>query len=326
MKLLSLVLVLIILLFVGYAVYMFFEPLDIDEVIIEINEGESASSIADKLCRNNVIRSKVWFKVYVMLTESENKLQWGKYSFFEHLSLTEVIDKLKRGEVLLIDVTIPEGLTIRKTCKILASKDLGEYDTFLELCTDSVFVRKLTGFSKPSLEGFLYPETYSFSEYTDERAIITYLVKKFFKETSGLDFVPNDLLDFYDTIVLASIVEKEAMVEDEKIVIADVYLNRIENGYKLQADPTVAYILELQGKRRTKIYYRDLEVDSPYNTYKYKKLPPTPICNPAVSTIKAVLEPADTDYFFFFANNRGRHIFSQTYSQHLSGLKKQRSK
>jgi UPF0755 protein len=305
---------------------MFFEPLDIDEVIIEINEGESANSIADKLCRNNVIRSKVWFKVYVMLTESENKLQWGKYSFFEHLSLTEVIDKLKRGEVLLIDVTIPEGLTIRKTCKILASKDLGEYDTFLELCTDSVFVRKLTGFSKPSLEGFLYPETYSFSEYTDERAIITYLVKKFFKETSGLDFVPNDLLDFYDTIVLASIVEKEAMVEDEKIVIADVYLNRIENGYKLQADPTVAYILELQGKRRTKIYYRDLEVDSPYNTYKYKKLPPTPICNPAVSTIKAVLEPADTDYFFFFANNRGRHIFSQTYSQHLSGLKKQRSK
>jgi UPF0755 protein len=326
MKLVVLLSALIILLLVGYAGFMFFEPIENGGVSITINKGEAAAHIAKKLYNNKVIRSKIWFRVYLMLTDSENELKFGRYLFADSMSLIQVINKLKRGEVLLKDVTIPEGLTIRKTCKILSDENLGDYTKFVSLCSDSLLVKKLTGFSKPSLEGFLYPETYSFSDYDSEEFIISHLVKRFFKETSELDFVPNDVLDFYNTIVLASIVEKEAMRDDEKPLIADVYLNRIESGHKLQADPTVAYILELEGKHRSKIYYRDLEIDSPYNTYKYKDLPPTPICNPSVSAIKAVLEPADTDYFFFFANNKGRHIFSQTYSQHLSGLKKQRSK
>jgi len=118
---------------------------------------------------------------------------------------------------------------------------------------------------------------------------------------------------------MASIIEKEAHYDDEKPTIASVYLNRIEYNMKLQADPTVAYILEQMGRSRKKLYYKDLTIDAPHNTYIYKGLPPTPICSPSITSISGVLYPKETDYFFFFANPRSRrHIFSQTYSQHLS--------
>lgn len=138
-------------------------------------------------------------------------------------------------------------------------------------------------------------------------------------------FIPGTLQDIYEVLILASIVEKEATFDDEKPLIAGVYHNRLRRGMRLQADPTVAYALEQAGiVRRSKIYYRDLQIDSPYNTYRNKGLPPTPICSPSIKSIKAVLNPAETDYLFFFSNNRGRHIFSKTYREHLNGLRKLR--
>jgi len=219
--------------------------------------------------------------------------------------------------VLLNKITIPEGLTAWKTCKLLARKEFGTYQGFLSLCNDSLFAKKLTGFNIPNLEGFLYPETYHFPEKVTEKFILSHIVKEFFNQTAELDFRPNKKLDFYETIILASIVEREAKIEDEKPTIASVYVNRIKYNYKLQADPTVAYVLELQGKHRKKLYYRDLKIDSPYNTYKHLGLPPTPICSPSKSSIAAVLDPADTDFFFFFADGSGRHEFTQTYQQHI---------
>ncbi|MCK5052226.1 MAG: endolytic transglycosylase MltG [Candidatus Cloacimonetes bacterium] len=300
-----------------YATSLVIIPKKINEVLIDISKGESAHSIAAKLYEKNVIHSKRVFYLYVKFTEMDKTLSFGKYHFSGKLSLPDVVEVLELGKVVLRKVTIPEGLTVKKTAKVLSQYGFVDQDKFVTLCNDSLFARKLTGFSVSSLEGFLYPETYHFPYEVSEQYIIKILVQEFFSQTQEFDFIPNRDLDFYETLVLASIVEREARFRDEQPTIASVYLNRIKYNYKLQADPTVAYALELEGKIRKKIYYRDLKIDSPYNTYKNFGLPPSPICSPAISAIQAVLEPAETDFFFFFANGTGRHEFNQTYQQHL---------
>jgi len=301
-----------------YATFLVFLPKSVSEVIIDISKGESAQSIANKLYEKKIIRSKKVFYLYVKFTNIDKTLSCGKYHFSGELSLPGVANILKLGKVVLRKATIPEGLTINKTAKILSQYGFVDYQKFITLCNDSLFARKLTGFSVASLEGFLYPETYYFPYEVSEQYIIQTLVQEFFSQTQDCDFAPNKGLDFYETLVLASIVEREARFRDEQATIASVYLNRIKYNYKLQADPTVAYALELQGKIRKKIYYRDLKIDSPFNTYKNFGLPPSPICSPSISSIEAVLEPAETDYFFFFANGSGRHEFNQTYQQHIN--------
>ncbi|MBN1948205.1 MAG: endolytic transglycosylase MltG [Candidatus Cloacimonetes bacterium] len=319
MKILSFVLILVVLIFIIQGVYLFFQPITLRNMVIEIKEGETASDIAEKLYEKGVITSKAWFHFYTTIAGYTNRLSYGKYLFHGSYSLTEAVQKIISGEVYLRKITIPEGLSIWRTCRRLSHFGFGDYNKFKQIANDSTFAKKVTGFSIPNLEGFLYPETYYFPEDVTEEYIITTMVRRFFLSTSNLDFAPDEKLDFYDTIILASIIEKEAKFDDEKPLIASVYLNRIEYGMKLQADPTVAYILEQLGRTRQKIYYRDLEIDSPFNTYKYSGLPPRPICSPGLSSLEAVLNPVESDYFFFFADgDKGRHIFSQTYSQHLS--------
>jgi UPF0755 protein len=305
---------------IGFSIYLynlFFLPLTVNETIFEVEKGDSALTIAKKLHQHNLIKNKNAFYYYVRLSGQQGDLSYGKYLFKEDINMLEVLKKIREGRVLLQKVTIPEGLPAWRICRLLSERGFGNYQRYVSLYTDSLFAKKVTGFNIPSLEGFLYPETYHLPDEASEEFILTLLVKEFFNQTAELDFKPNELLDFYDTIILASIVEMEARLSAEKPLIASVYLNRLKYSYKLQADPTVAYILELQGKRRSKIYYKDLLIDSPYNTYKYSGLPPTPICSPSHSSIDAVLNPAESDYFFFFADGSGGHTFTRTYEQHL---------
>ncbi len=308
---------LLVMIFTIYFIYLCRSPKTMKETIIKIEKGETARSIAQKLYNKNIIHSKEAFYVYIKVTNSQRELSYGRYLFQGKLSMIDIINLIKSGKVLLHKLTIPEGLPAWKTCKLLAENDFGNYQKFVQLYTDSTFAKKLTGFSIPNLEGFLYPETYFFPEEATEEFILSHLVEEFFKQTSELDFKPNELLNFYETIILASVVEREARLQHEKPTIASVYINRLNNNYKLQADPTVAYVLELQGKTRKKIYYKDLLIDSPYNTYKHYGLPPTPICSPSKTSIEAVLNPADTDFFFFFADGSGGHEFTKTYEQHI---------
>jgi UPF0755 protein len=325
MKSLTFSLIIVVLLFSFLTFYTLAAPMQVKETLIEIKNGESALSIANKLSDNKIIRSKNWFLFYTKMTGSSHHLQQGKYLFNGNYSIMDVISLIKDGKIHLQRVTIPEGLTLRKTFQLLDKKGFGSAKIYHHLSMDTLFIKKLTGFSARSLEGFLYPDTYFFPEEASEEFILQHLTHSFFVQTSDIDFKPHPMLTYYEIIILASIVEKEAKVEDEKPLIASVYLNRLEHGgYKLQADPTVAYFLEEAGKRREKIYYKDLEIDSPYNTYIYYGLPPTPICSPAKSSILAVLNPAESDYLFFFADNRGGHIFSKTYHEHLKGLQELR--
>ena len=327
MKVILSILSLIFLFFLLHTVFILYFPLETEEVIIEIPQGESAKSIANKLYQNGIIRSADWFYFYVRLTQKSKNLSFGKYLFKGKNNLASVVQQINHGKVVLKKVTIPEGYSLRKTIHLLHNKKLGSERIFLECCTDSTLIFDLTGLHILSLEGFLYPETYYFPEEASEKFIVSHLVNSFYKQIENVNFVTDTNLSFYEILILASIVEKEAKKTKEKPRIASVYLNRIKHGgYKLQADPTVAYVLEKQGKRRKKIYFRDLEVDSPYNTYKYEGLPPTPICSPSLSSIKAVLEPEETEYYFFFADQTGGHIFTKTYSEHLKEQKIMRAK
>ncbi|MCF7792837.1 MAG: endolytic transglycosylase MltG [Candidatus Cloacimonetes bacterium] len=308
---------LIIIILGSYLYYLLYSPKQIKETIIEIEKGEPALSIADKLYDKNLIHSREAFYLYIKFTGAQGDLSYGKYLFKGNLNMIDIIKLIQSGKVLLRKITIQEGLPAWKTCKLLSQKGFGDYRTFIKLYSDSTFAKKLTGFNIPNLEGFLYPETYFFPEESSEAFILEHLVKEFFNQTSDLDFKPNKLLNFYETIILASIVEREARLMREKPTIASVYINRLEDNYKLQADPTVAYVLELQGKNRKKIYYKDLLIDSPYNTYKHYGLPPTPICSPSRTSIEAVLNPAETDFYFFFADGTGGHEFTKTYKQHI---------
>jgi UPF0755 protein len=295
-----------------------FAAQDIANKYFRIHPGEPASTISKRLAAEDLIRSEKLFYWYTRLSGSDQYLSYGLYRFDGKLNMQQLLSKIKAGKVQLRKITIPEGLTLEKTVKILHNKDFGKKTELLKLCYDATFAKELTGFDLASLEGFLYPETYHFPEAAAEEYIIQTMVEQHFAQSRDLDFANRADLDYYQVITLASIVEREAQLTNEKPLIASVYLNRLEIDMKLQADPTVAYALEKIGKRRKKIYYKDLKIDSPYNTYLYAGLPPAPICSPSRHAIQAVLEPAETDYFFFFASGGGAHTFSQTYSQHLS--------
>jgi len=300
----------------------FFSPQQLDNKYFRIHRGESAYRISQRLAAADIIRSRSVFYWLTRLSGKAKYLSYGLYHFDGELNSFSILKKIEQGRVQLRRITIPEGLPLQKTFALLSEENFGDYARFDSLSHDPALIKELTGFELNSLEGFIYPETYFFPEEAAERYILETMVNQYFAQTENLDFSGTNKLDYYQTLILASIVEREAKVSDEKSLIASVYLNRLEIDMKLQADPTVAYCLEKIGKKRKKIYYKDLKIDSPYNTYLYKGLPPTPICSPSQSAIVAVLNPDETDYLYFFASGGGKHTFSQTYSQHLSRQRK----
>ncbi len=296
----------------------FLKTKEFNDIYFRIHKGESALSIANRLADENLINSRFAFYWFTRFSGKAKNLDYGLYHFEGKLNSWDILKKIESGQVQLKKITIPEGLNLKQTFLILKNNNLGEFAIFDSLSKNADYIEELTGFDATSLEGFLYPETYFFPENASEKFILKTMVEQHFSQTKDLDFSHSKEMNYYSILTLASIVEREAQFEEEKPIIASVYLNRLDIGMRLQADPTVAYILELNGEKRKKIYYKDLKIDSPYNTYLHKGLPPTPICSPSKSSIKAVLEPKETDYFYFFASGGGRHTFSQTYSQHLS--------
>lgn len=309
--------ILILILFI-FVLSLLYSQKDISKTLVEIEKGSNVSQIASLLQKRGIIDNKTIFYYYLRLTRESHELNYGNYLFDGEYSMIQVIQKIKSGKVVLHKLTIPEGLTKEKTCKLLSKKGFGDYEKYISLCNDAEYARNLTKMEVHNLEGFLYPETYFFPDDVSETFIISHLVESFFKQTENLDLNKNDNNELYEIIILASIVEKEARLEAEKPKIAGVYLNRLAKNHKLQADPTVAYILEQDGKHREKIYYKDLKIDSPFNTYEKHGLPPTPICSPGKKSIEAVINPEKSDLFYFFADGTGGHQFSRTYREHIN--------
>ncbi|MFQ5822745.1 MAG: endolytic transglycosylase MltG [bacterium] len=282
---------------------------------LKIQRGTSFDAILDLMLSNGIIQNKTKIKLAAKILGWRSKLKAGKYEISGKTSSYRLLKTLVDGHVAMEWVTIPEGKNARQIASILKQKVEIDSARFLQLVTDSLYTKKL-GINAPNLEGFLFPETYSFYWQIKSEEIIPVMVNQFKKQfddslrsrTEELGFSVSEL------ITLASIIEGEAVIDSERTLISAVYHNRLKKGMLLQADPTIQYIIEDSPRRLLK---KDLEIDSPYNTYKYSGLPPGPINNPGLASIKASLFPAKVKYLYFVAKKDGSHTFSTTLQEHL---------
>jgi UPF0755 protein len=289
---------------------------------IEIPAGLSARGVLSLLREQNLIANEKLTLVYVVLSGNRKALRAGEYLFDRPMTTHQVINKLVAGEIHLHHFTIPEGLTVAEVASRWEEQGFGKTAEFLDAATNATdLVQDLDGEPKEgvSLEGYLFPETYSFPLHTSPRQAIEAMVGRFRSVLAQLNSdVPSELwpLGVRDTIILASLVEAEAAVDEERPLIASVYLNRLKKKILLQCDPTVIYALEKSNKYEGRLTLNDLKFDSRYNTYRYPGLPPGPIANPGLRALEAATRPASTPYIFFVRTTEGRHTFSENLAAH----------
>jgi len=284
---------------------------------IDIPMGSNVFQIGALLEEKGLIKNRNSFVWYLYLTRQQNSLKAGHYTFGAQFTFTQLLQELKKGRPIIYKVTIPEGYTSAEIGRLLSERGLVNYERFQELLHDRVFLRsQLIDFSPVSGEGYLFPDTYEFAKGAKEEEILSVFFQRFRQVWAEVSSGANlNGLTPEEVVTLASIVEGEAKAAEERPIIAGIFLNRLRRGQLLQSCATVQYAL---GERKQRLLYKDLEIDSPYNTYRYKGLPPTPIGNPGRASLKAALAPADTDYLYFFAKPDGTHVFSRTYREHLN--------
>lgn len=287
------------------------------ERTVTIEPGTNASNILRQLEGEGILRDARLARLYLVHYLKDPPLKAGEYRFDEALHTPSVLGRLIRGEVVTYPLTLIEGLTLWQVVDTIAEAGFGDRDVLMAEVRSGERVLDLDPEAE-NLEGYLYPDTYHFARGTSEREIIDTLVRTFRQRyRQQVEHLLGDWEGTVrDLVTLASIVEREAQVDEERPQIASVYTNRMRIGMPLQADPTVIYALELAGTYDGNIRRPDLRYDSPYNTYVYPGLPPGPICSPAVKSLVATARPAETPYFYFVSRNDGTHVFSRTLAEH----------
>ncbi len=307
----------ILLTLVAVVLWNIFAPLRSHQVVLRIKPGDNAATIAQALKDKRIIRNQELFVILAKLRKSDRQLKAGTYSFGGHLNLIDTIKLLEDGNTEAIRITIVPGFSLYRSLRRIDASGLASYDSLLTRAQDPIFIKQLTGMNITSLEGFMLPETYIFDIRSPVDSLLSIPVREFFKVLKKHDINPQQIPNFYDKLILASIVEKESAHADEREIIAGVYLNRLRIGMRLQSCPTVDYLLEPYGIKRKVLTDSDLSIPSPYNTYLHDGLPPTPICNPSLQAIQAVINPKPNNYLYFVSNREGRNDFSATYQEHL---------
>lgn len=287
--------------------------------IFEVTYGTSLRQVGKELQARGLIRSSFVFEVYVRLNPKKRMVKAGRCQLGPGMNLFQIVKELRRGIPGQIRITVPEGLTVKEVADLFSRKGLAKRERFLALLKDTQFTSGIIGEGwKADPEGHLFPDTYDFSLNVTEEEIIVKMLKRF-NEVFDAEVGQVTPLQKREILTIASIVEKEAKKADERQIIAGIFYNRLRRGYPLQSCATVLYAL---GKHKKRLYYKDLQVESPYNTYRYSGLPPGPIANPGLASIRAAVSPAKVDYLYFVAKPDGSHIFSSTYKQHLLAQRK----
>jgi UPF0755 protein len=286
-------------------------------VVFTVSPGEGFSKINGRLAKMGLISSPKVFHRYCQLKDYLGKFRTGSFEITNGSNLTDVADILIYGKAITITVTIPEGKNIYDIGKILEERKVTSYQEFISLAKDPQFVKSLD-LTGDSVEGYLFPDTYSFPPQTPAALIITTMVRQFKKHFQNMDF-SNSKLSPHEVVILASIVEKETGAPEERPLIAGVFLNRLKKRMRLQSDPTTIY--GSYEKFEGNLSKKDLQIENPYNTYKIPGLPIGPICNPGIKSIEAVLNPEVHGNFYFVSKNDGTHIFSPTYTEHSRAVK-----
>jgi UPF0755 protein len=291
-----------------------------NEVFVEFPRGTTTSQMADRLAEQGVIRYP-WQFMAVRATRPRALLQAGEYRFQEAASAAEVFDRIVRGDIYHLEVTIPEGSNIFDIAGIMESAGVMTGADFLQAAADVSPLKEVAPTAQ-TLEGYLFPSKYRITRNTTAQQFTRRMVDQFFHQwkslTDGMSPAPN----LHDTVTLASLVEKETGVASERPMVASVYANRLRIGMKLDCDPTTIYAAMLEHRYRGKIHRSDLANKHAYNTYQNPGLPPGPITNPGLASMKAALSPAQSEFFFFVAkpDGSGAHQFSVDYAAHLRAV------
>jgi UPF0755 protein len=294
-------------------------------VKLTVTRSSSTSSIGQMLFEKGLIRSAWFFNLYTRLRGVDDQLKAGTYTFSTAQSLPEIVNELVKGSDDGRVITIPEGFTLKQIAQLLEKEGLVSREDFLAAAAEDdfnyPFVKKLPP-GPNRLEGYLFPDTYRVSSSTTARSIIDLMLRRFDQKMKEMDYyrkVEAAGLTLHEAVIIASMVEREARVDRERPVIAGVIFNRLQRDMPLQIDATVQYAL---GSQRAKLYYRDLEINSPYNTYLIKGLPPGPIACPGESSLLAAVEPVKTSYLYYVARPDGTHAFARTLDEHNANKRK----
>jgi UPF0755 protein len=332
MRVLRYIFLLVILIAAGAAAAAYFgfariqEPYkgyEAPETFVEIPQGASPAAIGNQLVQAGVVRDEVSFRGAVWLRGQARDLKAGEYRFDRPMTPLEVVDKIARGDVHRRTLTFREGLTIVEMAQVYQDSGLGTADDFARAAADPSAIKELDS-GAPNLEGYLFPETYTLRRDTSTAVLVAEMANMFRKT-----FTPElreaalaQGLTVREAVTLASLVEKETGVPEERPTVAAVYLNRKKLGMAMQADPTVIYALQRAGKYTGNLRRDDLQFDSPYNTYRYPGLPPGPIAAPGKASLEAAVKPAPVDYLYFVSRNDGTHVFARTLEEHNRNVQK----
>jgi UPF0755 protein len=293
------------------------------EVIFEIERGTGMSAVARSLADQGLIRSRPAFLAGYHLFFYPRAIKAGEYSLSSPARAKEVLDMLVKGRVLLHAVTIPEGMTGQEIGPLIAPLLAEGAEGFAAVFRDPGIIAGLDP-KATNLEGYLFPETYSFAKGVAAEEAVGAMVGQFRKVFEGLWTArPARLrLSGREVVILASIIEKETSVAEEKSLVSAVFHNRLRLGMKLDCDPTIIYALKLRGTYDGRLGKKDMALDSPYNTYRYAGLPPGPICNPGGEALRAAFFPAEEEFIYFVSRNDGSHHFSRTFAEHQAAVRR----
>ncbi len=300
------------------------------EIQFKIMKGDGLNQISDRLKQSGIIHIPRFFNRVVRYYNRENNFKYGTYRLSFPASLQEIMEQLQDpSHLVVIKLTIPEGMNMYELDALLAQKEISIPGEFIQRCTDSDFIRTLKlrypflhTLRSPNLEGFLFPDTYQIVTEISLDGVILMILDNFNNKVipvyhqyqATLPKVYGKSLMFYDLMILASIVEREAVVNEDRPLIASVFLNRLNHKMALGSCPTVKYALKQFSK--SMLTAEDISIESPYNTYRINGLPPTPISNPGISSILGVLKSTTTNYYYFISTNDGHHHFSRTQQEH----------
>lgn len=286
---------------------------------VRVEQGDSLATVIRKLREQRIISNGLFFSLWARFSGAEKKLHPGLYRFEAGVPPREVLDRLVNGKGIFQTVTIPEGLTVKEIATLLDRMRIADRQRFLVEAANPNLLATL-GLLDKGIEGYLFPSTYYFTPATPEKDIIIMMAEQFRKASQPLLEQRGDSnhLTPHQVLTLASIIEKETGVEMERPLVSAVFHNRLKRQMPLQSDPTVIYGLKDFNGNLTR---KDLADANPYNTYRILALPPGPICNPSVSSIRAALYPADVPYLYFVSKNDGTHLFSDTVEAHNQAVK-----
>ncbi len=294
-------------------------------VVVDITTGEGSVGISQKLQDNGVVKNAWIFRLYLYQTKLLNRLQAGSYELSPQLTMPEIAKILTGGDSITTDktVTLREGLRRQQVADLLAQSNIVDAQSFMDATADASkwdypFLSAVP--AGQSLEGYLFPDTYRFAKDATANDIVKRMLDNFGKKTAAIYSEAQAAgSDFHDVVTLASIVEKEVSVASEQGLVAGVFQNRLAVGMPLQSDVTINFAM---GDDKVEHSIAETQIDNPYNTYKYKGLPPGPIASPGLSALDAALHPTKSDYYYFLSTKTGEMIFSKTLDQHNAAKRK----